>query len=527
MPRFVFIRRCLAVGALALMPGCASWEHERSELNRSQKPATSDVVWQSNFNSPEPTLIQPVAGQQELKPKDRFSLPQGLPGAEAEPIKLPSLKDLSREEREKIVREAYPALAALEETPKPALPESGKPLTLAELQALAIDQNPAIRRAAADAEVAYGAMIQAGLYPNPNVGWQADQMQPGPKVSNNMGQQGAFIQQLIKTAGKLSLARAAAGMEYANAQVAMRRAQLNVLTHVRSAWFNVLMARETMLVSRQLAELTDDAYRLQLRQVASGVAAGYEPLQHYSQAVQARNIHIQARNRYLGAWRQLAAALGTPEMPLTELDGRVEPDVPRFDPELARQRVLESHTDILTAQNEILQAQYQLRRAQVAPIPDLSTNTVVQHDNSTGNPQFSLQLGIALPVFDRNQGNIRSAKATLARAQEDLRVKQNDLSAKLAEAMARYQSQKAVVANIRRGVLPNLTRAYRGIRQRYDQEPDKVGFNDIIVAQQNLGQATTSYLTSLGDLWTAVIDVADLLQIDNLYAPLPEKPFLP
>src|SRR5205823_3297367 len=110
----------------------------------------------------------------------------------------------------------------------------------------------------------------------------------------------------------------------------------------------------TMNVSRTLAELADEVYRLQLRHVASGETAGYEPLQLYAQAAQARNIHIQANNRYVAAWKQLAASLGTPDWPLPALAGSADSVLPHFDAERARQRILENHTDVLTAQNTIL-----------------------------------------------------------------------------------------------------------------------------------------------------------------------------
>jgi len=488
-------------------------------------PSQSSVIveWKPAQDSPRTPVIQPAAAvHTEPSKTGPFRLPEGLPGADAAPIQVPSLKDLSATEREKKVREAFPELPPLPVDQPPAIPESGKPLALADLQEIALTKSPVIKRAEAEADSAYGLMIQAGLYPNPNIGWQADQMQPGNKRTNNAGQQGAFIQQLIKTAGKLSLARAAAGMDFANAQVAARRARLDVLTQVRYGYFAVLVTRETMQVSRTMTELAEEVYRLQLRLVASGEAAAYEPLQLYAQAAQARTLWIQAKNRNQAAWRQLGAALGEPDLPMQSLAGTADAPPPAFEADEARARVLESHTDILSAQNSIMQANLQLRLAQRTPIPDITTGTAVQHDNSNGNNQVNLQIGFALPIYDRNQGNIRSAQALLARAGEDLRAKRNDLSSRLAEAQARASNSRVIVMNYRERVLPNLSRAYRGIYQRYQQEPDKVSFNDIVVAQQNLGQSLSAYLTALSEQWTAIVDVANLLQIDELYQPLPE-----
>jgi outer membrane protein, heavy metal efflux system len=458
-------------------------------------------------------------------PKNMFQLPSGLPGAEAAPIIVPPLPQNRPKERDRIIQETFPPLPPLPEDTPLQLPASGKPLTLTDLQALAKEHSPTLLKAAAAVEAAQGEMIQAGLPPNPSIGYQADQVQPGPGPTHNAGQQGAYFHQLIKTAGKLHLAQAVAGIDYLNAQVASRRAQVDLATQVRTSYFALLVARENRSISRSLVQLTDEVYQLQLKQVGGGVAAAYEPLQLYVLAVQARNNFVLAENRYRAAWQQLTAALGTPDLCPQQLAGRADAGPPDFHQDLLRKQMLEVHTDVLTAQNNILQAEYSLRLAIVTVIPDLQTGFVVQHDNAAGNDQFNVQVGFDLPIWNCNQGNIRQARGQLARANAELFVRQNDLVGRLAEAFGRYDSSRVLTANFRDRILPNLGRAYRGIYQRHQQEPDKVGFNDVVVAQQNLAQALVTYLGTLGDLWTAVVDVANLVQMDELYlAPVtPEK----
>ena len=228
------------------------------------------------------------------------------------PIVFPDLKNLTPAQREAKLREVYPLAPKLPDVPKGEMPATGKPFTLAEVHDLALRNNQLIRRAAAAADAAYGVSIQAGLYPNPNVGWQADQMQPGDKPNNNMGQQGVYIQQLIKTAGKLSLAKAAAGMDYINAQVALRCAQIDVMTQVRTAWFEAIVAEETLKVARAIYDLSNEVYSLQIKLVAGGDHATYEPLQLYTQTVRSWTEFVEARNKYVAAHKRLGACAGRP-----------------------------------------------------------------------------------------------------------------------------------------------------------------------------------------------------------------------
>ena len=379
---------------------------------------------------------------------------------------------------------------------------------------------------------AYGNFIQAGLYPNPTVGYQVDQIQ-ALKPNPDAGQQGVFINYLVKTAGKVTLSQLVSGFDYLNAQVALRRAEIDLAAQVRTQYFAVLMARKGAKVARSLIELADEVYRIQLRQLAAGEAAGYEPLQLFAQAAQGRNALASAEASSSGAWRQLAATLGQPGMPPAPLAGRADALPPDYELDALRARMLDRHTDLATARNTLAQAETNLALQVRIPHPDLQTNSYYQYDTAVKTFQFGVQLGVSLPIADRNQGAIHAAKATIVRAREALLVTENELQGRLAEAFARYGSNKTVASTYRDQVLPNLVRAYRGIIRRYQAEPEKAGFNDIVVAQQSLATALQSYLSALDAQWKAVTDLAQLSQLDEVYpaslssSPPPSPPSLP
>ena len=140
------------------------------------------------------------------------------------------------------------------------------PLTLSQLQAMAVARNPLIRQAASDVEAARGASIQAGAYPNPHVGYQADDINTG----RTAGYQGGNISQTIVTGGKLKLARASAEVDLHNAELALRRARYDLATQVRSNYLGVLVAPQRIEVNSALAQFADRVYRLQVKRVAPG-----------------------------------------------------------------------------------------------------------------------------------------------------------------------------------------------------------------------------------------------------------------
>jgi cobalt-zinc-cadmium efflux system outer membrane protein len=506
----------------------------------TEQPATItpvDYLQPADSAEGQPPRLPPT----KRKFTERLQYPPGLPGANAPPIRLPEPDTRDPEKtkaRQAAIDQLYPPLPPLGPNVEPMPGPDGHPLSLADLQRLAAANSPLLRQAAADVEAAKGAVIQAGAYPNPTMGYEGDQV---GGAGGTAGQQGIFIDQLIKTGGKLKLAQAAAIMDLHNAEIAFRRAQADLTTQVRSGYFAVLVAAETVRITEALSTFTDEVYRIQVTQVKTTGAAPYQPMQLRVLAVQARAALVQARNGYVAAWKQLAASLGLPAMPPTQLCGRVDMPIPLFRYDAALQWVLSKHTDVLTTENTVQRARYNLRLAQVTPVPDVDVRFTVQKDY-TAEPnlmQSNITIGMPIPIWDHNKGNIIQAQGQLLRAVEEGHRVRDDLTSRLAEAFGRYDTNRQLLQLYRDYILPDQLRGYRGVYTQHNIDPDHVSFGDVVQAQQTLVTTMTSYITVLGTQWTAVVDVANLLQTNDLFqlgpepqptecvAPLPDLAHLP
>src|SRR5258708_2672866 len=127
-----------------------------------------------------------------------------------------------------------------------------------------------------------------------------------------------------------------------------------------------------------------------------------------------------------------------------------------------------------------------------------------------------MQIGAPLPIFDRNKGNILTARASLVRATHEIPRVERDLRKRLADAFERFETNRVLVSYQRERILPDVVRTYRGTYQRHIQEPDVVGFADVVVAQQNMLTAVNQYISALTEQWNAFVDIAALLQIESL-----------
>ena len=111
----------------------------------------------------------------------------------------------------------------------------------------------------------------------------------------------------------------------------------------------------------------------------------------------------------------------------------------------------------------------------------------------------------------------------------------DDLTTRVADAFERYNTNRLMLEDYRASILTDQVEAYLGAYERHQQEPDKVGFGDVVAAQQALATTISSYVTTLGNLWTAVADLSTLLQTDDLFQaaemeqvpPVPDLEHLP
>ncbi|MES2791195.1 MAG: TolC family protein, partial [Planctomycetota bacterium] len=143
------------------------------------------------------------------------------------------------------------AIAQRPETAPPAetLPAEEPPvgLSLNDLQQMALVANPSITKAQAVIGAARGNHLQVGLRPNPSVGYDGQQVGSGGRAE----QHGVMFSQEFVRGGKLRLNRAVADREIERAHRELAVQQQKVITDVRIAFYQVLLAQ------RQI-ELTDN-----------------------------------------------------------------------------------------------------------------------------------------------------------------------------------------------------------------------------------------------------------------------------
>ena len=209
---------------------------------------------------------------------------------------------------------------------------------------------------------------QAGLYPNPTVGYYGDEIRGG---YSGGGKQGGFISQTIVTGGKLRAARRVAALFACRRRETNRRSAAAAHPQQCPALFYQVLADQRLVEVRQnLAKLAADATQTSHQLANVGQADRPDVLQAEVEQQQI-NIGLRiAQQNLRSSWRTLAAVAGKPDLPQNRLEGDLEA-IPDLNYEEWLATTLRDSPEVKLAQQALDRAEASLAQAKKVSIPDL------------------------------------------------------------------------------------------------------------------------------------------------------------
>lgn len=406
----------------------------------------------------------------------------------------------------------------------PQAESAGRTLTLEELEKMALAHNPTLGQAEADVRAAEGRKRQAGLYPNPVVGYEGREISFGPVIRG--GEHGFFIQQPILTAGKRGLSRKVFAQEQVQAQVVADAQRYRVLNAVRLAYYEALGAERRVELRRELAALARRALDTSQQLFNVGQADQPDVLEARVETQRAELGLLSAQNDQRRVWQQLAAVVGEPLLPLSPLDGKLDGELPELAPDAALDRLLQGSPEVKAAEAGIARAERVLARARVEKYPDIQVGGGFEYNREllelAGRPvgwEGAAQVSVRIPIFNRNQGNVQTAQAELIHARHELERLRLVLRSNFAFAYRQYADGFEAVRRYRDQILPDAERAYQLYLNKYREMA--AAYPQVLIAQRTLFQLQEDYVTTLVGLRQSAAELQGYLLVDGLAAPLP------
>jgi outer membrane protein, heavy metal efflux system len=399
-----------------------------------------------------------------------------------------------------------PPPVAAEPIPLPPVgPDGGARLTLAEAQSLAEGSHPALREASARVRAARGNWLQVGLLPNPSIGYM------GNEIGNEdtAGLQGWYVENEFVTAGKLGLARAVAIREVSAADERAELARLQVLTTVRVYYFEMLAAQRAVELANQLVTIADESVRVSDLLLQQLEIPRVTLLQSQVERESTALLEVQATERRDAAWRRLAGVLGISDPQPIELDDALNQPLPEMNWEVVRPRLLAESPELSALRYEVDRARYEVQRASAGRVPNVTVQAGAQHDNMTDDNVANVQVGVPLPIFNRNQGAVAQACGELAAAQAALERRELALEQRLAAAMRDYATARERALKYADKVLPVARETLQIMSAGY--KDGEVDYLQVLSIQQTYAQQNLSYLQDLETAWKKWAEIDGLL----------------
>lgn len=394
-------------------------------------------------------------------------------------------------------------------------------MRLEEIEQVALANNPTVAQVQANLRVATGLARQAGLYPNPTVGYYGDEIRGGYLGG---GKQGGFVSQTIVLGGKLGAARRVADLQASQVETSGQIQRLRILNNVRALFYQVLAAQRLVEVRQNLATLAGDATQTSYQLGNVGQADRPDILQAEVEQQQA-NVSLRIAQQSLQAsWRVLAAVIGKPGLPLARLEGDLEA-IPDLNYEESVATTLRESPEVKLAQQGVETAEASLGQAKKAPIPDLQVTGILAQNyeplETTRRPiglQGGAQVGVQIPIFNRNQGNVAAAKGEIESAKQELARLKLQLERDLAAMFRDYDSARVIVQQYKTEMLPRAEQAYKLYQTTYQRMA--AAYPQVLISQRTLFQLEADYIQALDNAWQSSLVIRGFGLMDGLSQPV-------
>jgi cobalt-zinc-cadmium efflux system outer membrane protein len=376
-------------------------------------------------------------------------------------------------------------------------------MTLEELERMAAERNPTLAQALASVRAAEGRRRQAGAFPNPVVGYFGEEL--AFRDTGNAGEHGVFVEQTIPLGGKLGKARRVFEREREQAEAVAEAQRFRVVNSVRALYFETLGAQQMVELRAELADLAREAVEITKELYNVGQADRPDQLEIEIEAERAEIEMLRAQGDWEQAWRAIGAMVGNPDLRPARLAGTLDAGDAALDQEQLLATLLRDSPEIRAARAGVERGRAEVSRQRAERIPDLFVsggvgynNERLETDGRKIGPEGRIEVGVNVPLFNRNKGGIAAAEAELAIAERELDRLQLSLRSRMASSFREYRSARTMVEKYRTQVIPRARQAYEMYLSNFRQMA--ASYPQVLIAQRTLFQVEVEYARSLVEL---------------------------
>ena len=391
----------------------------------------------------------------------------------------------------------------------PSIEEPTSVLTLRRALAAALAHNPELAAFSWEVRVRDARALQTGLLPNPEVGFEVDEVGDTGATSGFDGaEMTVLLSQLIPLGAKIEkqtrvaeLDRDLAGWDYESKRI-------EIFTTVTAHFVDVAVAQRRLELARENVALAEQVFEAATKRMKAGAATTID--QTKAQVVVATaQIDLQriqwelasARHGLAATWASTAPAF---EHVAADLE-RIE-SIPCYDNLVT---AVSQNAQLARRVVEISQRKAQIELAKAQAIPDVTAGAGVRHLNESDDTVYLMEFSLPIPLFDRNQGGILEARYAAAKAAQEHQAAEVQVRTFLVQAYQALATAYDEVRSLKNHVVPAARQAFDLTNKAYQE--GKTNYLEVLDAQRTLIEIEVRYVSALGGYHAAVSEIEGLI----------------
>jgi cobalt-zinc-cadmium efflux system outer membrane protein len=346
---------------------------------------------------------------------------------------------------------------------KIALGEAEEAFIKNNLQLIAQQYNISI----ADADI-----IQAKIWDLPQASFQANVYNPEDKKIFDLGPSKSLaVQQLFVLGGKRKNEVEFAKTNKELAQLQFSQLLVDLKTKLRETFYSIYFDQKKLVnINKQLSFLNDlvKAYKVQ---TAKGNIALKDEVRLQAIVLDLNNEKLQIRNSISFQLQDLHT--------LTGIGGEMEPEMNDDEAEATirkqslsnldeiKQKALENNADYryVVKAVESNKTFYKLQKS--LNIPDVTGGLQWNQNNGIFRNEVNFTVGIPIPLWKQNEGNVQKAKSLIDQSQKNSEFKKLEVEGKVTAAYQTWQNNYDQYFSIQQTDLNNLDAVYKGMQDNF------------------------------------------------------------
>lgn len=387
---------------------------------------------------------------------------------------------------------------------------AGPPLTLDQALTRALERNPALAAQRYDERAASALIDQAGLRPNPQLEASLENFGGTGRVQGVRSLETTVqARQTLERGGKRDKRVAAANRDREAVAREFAVSRTEVLAAVAGAYVETVAAQHRVTLAEKPLQLARAMVEAVNVRVTAGAAYPSEAARARATLATAQVEFARAQGALTSARAALAATWGGVSSEVPRVAGTLR--VPESPPnEAAFAGKLAGHAKIALQQSVIAQRRAALELQQAHAVQDVTVGGGLRFLHEGSDAAFVAGVSVPLPVRNRNQGNIRAARETLAGAEQRVRAVEAELRSAFSAAWQDLVAAHTHAQSLRRDALPATEEAYQAVRAAYER--GALPLIDVLDAQHMLAVIRREILEAEANYAAAFVRLAALTE---------------